>query len=38
VVGGWVNVCACAKMGVCVQIGKRRGLNKGGKNEGKRGT
>jgi hypothetical protein len=31
-------VCAGAKVGVCVQIGKRRGLGKGGKNEGKRGT
>jgi hypothetical protein len=30
VAGGWVNVCLGATVGVCVQIGKRRGLDRGG--------
>jgi hypothetical protein len=25
-----VNVCSGARVGVCVQIGKRRGLDRGG--------
>jgi hypothetical protein len=31
-------VCAGTRMGVCMQIGKRRGLPIGGENEGKRGN
>jgi hypothetical protein len=39
VVGGWVNMCAGARVGVCAQIGKRRGPGIGwGKNEGKKGN